>query len=180
MVLRKQGADHGFLYSPNNSPDSGSCIRRGRPDFPGAARRPKATVTCAAPPDGLPRPPPARRKADAILTAHRLRPARSPGSSTSGIPPDAPPCPRAPGSIRYGAGRQAGRFLLASGKSGNVLPTAYTTAIRAVHVLNVALAQGFHQGVRRFRPFCGNQQMDMIGHQHVGMNAATGLVCVFA
>ncbi len=44
----------------------------------------------------------------------------------------------------------------------------------------VALTQGFHQGVRRFRPFCGNQQMDMIGHQHVGMNAATGLVCVFA
>lgn len=100
-------------------------IRRGRPDFLGAARRLKATVTCAAPPDGLPRPPPARRKADAILTAHPLRPARSPSSSTSGIPPGAPPCPRAPGSIRYSAGRQAGRFLLASGKSGNVYPAPY-------------------------------------------------------
>ena len=32
-----QGTGNDFLYSLNNSPDSDSCIRRGRPDFPGAA-----------------------------------------------------------------------------------------------------------------------------------------------
>lgn len=35
--------------------------------------------------------PPARRKEDAVLTTHPLRPARLPGSLTSGIPPGAPP-----------------------------------------------------------------------------------------
>lgn len=68
--------------------------------------------------------PPARRKEDAVLTTHLLRPARLPGSPTSGIPPGAPPWLRVPGSIRYNDGRQADSFPLASGKSGSPLPTA--------------------------------------------------------
>ena len=40
--------DHGLSHSPNNFPVSGPTARRGLPDFPGTARRPKAVDTYAA------------------------------------------------------------------------------------------------------------------------------------
>jgi hypothetical protein len=44
--------------------------------------------------------------------------------------------------------------------------------------LDVALAQSFHQGARRFGAFGCNQQVHVVGHQHIGMNAAACLVGV--
>lgn len=105
-------------------PDSGSCIRRGHPDLPASRGgfHPPAPdpahneTTHSTPPDDLPCPLSARRQADVALTTHRRRPAPSYGSSTSGIVQGKPPCPRAPGSVQYCAGRPAGRLVVAKQK----------------------------------------------------------------
>jgi hypothetical protein len=89
----------------------------------------QATVHNETTPDTLyddwQRSTPARRRANVVSIAHRLRLARSPDSSTRDTPQDAPPYSPAPGSIQYSADRIANRFLLAWGTSESALPTMY-------------------------------------------------------
>lgn len=115
-----------FLYVRNRLLDSGSTCLRGRPGFPGAARLPKATDTCAAkdsssagshPPAPAPthhgtthdRPlvgqrHPSQREVKWVRVHPCVGlPGRSSGSSTNGIRLDAPPCRPALDSARYSA-----------------------------------------------------------------------------
>ena len=52
-------------------------------------------------------------------------------------------------------------------------------AILAIHVLDIALPQRFHQVARRPGALWRDEQMNVVGHQHIGMDATTVRANVF-
>ena len=69
--------------------------------------------------------------------------------------------------------RQQIVLLLRQTGAETPLPQASGAAVRAIHILHIALPQRLHQCPRTLGTPGGQQQVHVVGHQDIGVNSAT-------
>lgn len=66
--------------------------------------------------------------------------------------------------------RQQIALLLRQAGSESALPQSAAAAIGSVHILYIALTERLHHGADRPFGRCRHEQVDVVGHEHVGMD----------